>query len=337
MDGFELRCVIKFLWLGGKSNKDIVDEMYRVYGDGCISLRTVQKWTCRFKNWEISIEDRERSGRPKNTELRVDVKAFIDEDPFASAREIANILGCDKDTVIKILREDLQMLKVNVSWIPKQLSDFQKGERVRIASEMLSVLADQRQHELLYTQDETWVYLENPRKTMWVMSGASRPREPKRLEGARKVMISVIFNANRIASITVLPRGETFTKTFYYDSVIADFMMNVRIPKTRDGSRKVKLHCDNAPPHRIDRELAMLNIPRVPHPPYSPDLAPCDFYLFGFLKMMLEGRNFESDLDLLAEVRVILESIPQATLQMVYSEWVQRLNKCIQNNGEYVE
>jgi len=81
MDGFELRCVIKFLWLGGKSNKDIVDEMYRVYGDGCISLRTVQKWTCRFKNWEISIEDRERSGRPKNTELRVDVKALLMKTP----------------------------------------------------------------------------------------------------------------------------------------------------------------------------------------------------------------------------------------------------------------
>ena len=260
------------------------------------------------------------------------------ETPFASARDIANQLRCDKDTVVKILREELQMTKVNVRWIPKQLSDFQKSERVRIAREMLDVLDDQRQHELLYTQDETWVYLEkNPRKMMWLMNGADRPTEAKRPQGAKKVMISVIFNANGIASITMLPCGEKFTKVFYYNNVIADFAMNVWIPKTKDWKRKVKLHCDNAPSHRIDGELCALNIPRVPHPPYSPDLAPCDFYLFGFLKTMLEGRNFESDEDLLAQVRAILKSIPQATLQMVYIEWVQRLHKCIQNDGEHVE
>jgi hypothetical protein len=261
--------VIKFLWLSGKSSRDIVDEIQRVCGDGKVSLRTVQRWICRFKNGEISLEDRERSGRPKNMELRKDVQALIDGDPFALAREIAHHLGCDKDTVVKIMREDLQMSKVNVRWIPKQLSDFQKSERVRIANEMLDILTDQRQHELLYTQDETWVHLENPRKMMWVMSGVPRPREAKGLQGARKVMISVIFNANGIASITMLPRGEKFTKIFYYGSVIADFMKNVGIPKTRDERRKVELHCDNAPPHRIDGELEALNIPRVPHPPYT--------------------------------------------------------------------
>jgi len=337
MDDYEIRCVIKFLWSSGESNPGIVDKMHRVYGNGCVSLRTVQKWTCRFRNGEISLEDRERNGRPKNMELRTDVKALIDGDPFASARDIANRLRCDKDTVVKIFREDLQMSKVNIRWIPKQLSDFQKSERVRIASEMLGLLTDRRQHDLLYTQDETWVHLENPRKMMWVMSGAARPRETRRLQGARKVMLSVIFNTNGIASITMLPRGEKFTKIFFYNSVIADFVKNVWIPKTGDGRRKVKLHCDNAPSHRIDQELEALNISRVPHPPYSPDLAPCDFFLFGFLKMALEGRNLKSAEDLLAEVRVILESIPQTTLQMVYGEWVQRLHKCIQINGEYVE
>jgi len=240
------------VFMSGKSNRNISDEMNRVYGDGYVSLRTVQKWTCRFKKGEISLEDRERSGLPKNTELWTNVKALIDGDPFASARDIANQLRCDKDTVVKILREELQMTKVNVSWIPKQLSDFQKSERVRIAREMLDVLDDQRQHELLYTQDETWVYLENPRKMMWLMNGADRPTEAKRPQGAKKVMISVIFNANGIASITMLPRGEKFTKVFYYNNVIADFAMNVWIPKTKDWKRKVKLHCDNAPSHRID-------------------------------------------------------------------------------------
>ena len=42
MDEHELGCVIKFLWLSGKSSRDIVDEIQRVCGDGKVSLRTVQ-------------------------------------------------------------------------------------------------------------------------------------------------------------------------------------------------------------------------------------------------------------------------------------------------------
>jgi hypothetical protein len=52
------------------------------------------------------------------------------------------------------------------------------------------------------------------------------------------------------------------------------------------------LHHDNAPaqPAPSIREfLAKKNIPVLPHPPYSPDVAPCDFYLFTKLKLKLKG------------------------------------------------
>jgi hypothetical protein len=42
----------------------------------------------------------------------------------------------------------------------------------------------------------------------------------------------------------------------------------------------------------VQRFLAQNNIPIVPHPPYSPDLAPSDFWLFPTLKMGLRGRRF---------------------------------------------
>jgi len=55
------------------------------------------------------------------------------------------------------------------------------------------------------------------------------------------------------------------------------------------------LHHDNAPAHTalsIREFLAKKNIPALPHPPYSPDLAPCDFYLFPKLKLKLKGHHF---------------------------------------------
>jgi hypothetical protein len=55
------------------------------------------------------------------------------------------------------------------------------------------------------------------------------------------------------------------------------------------------LHHDKAPAHTalsIREFLAKKNIPTLPHPPYSSDLAPCDFYLFPKLKSKLKNSSF---------------------------------------------
>jgi hypothetical protein len=49
----------------------------------------------------------------------------------------------------------------------------------------------------------------------------------------------------------------------------------------------------------------------VPHLPYSPDLAPCDFALFPKLKMKLKGRHFETVSDNQRESQVVLNSIKE--------------------------
>jgi histone-lysine N-methyltransferase SETMAR len=63
-------------------------------------------------------------------------------------------------------------------------------------------------------------------------------------------------------------------------------------PELREGGWL--LHHDNARPHvaRIVRDfLESHGIETVPHPPYSPDLAPRDFYLFPNLKKALKGKK----------------------------------------------
>jgi hypothetical protein len=49
----------------------------------------------------------------------------------------------------------------------------------------------------------------------------------------------------------------------------------------------------------------------VPHPPYSPDLAPCDFALFLKLKMKLKGQHFETVSDIKRELQAVLDSIKE--------------------------
>jgi hypothetical protein len=76
---------------------------------------------------------------------------------------------------------------------------------------------------------------------------------------------------------------------------------------------------------------------RDPHPPYSPDLAPSDFYLFDYIKQLLLGCEFTDRDSLLQGVREIVGGIEKATLGGVFCNWMERLNQSIAMGEEYVE
>ena len=83
--------------------------------------------------------------------------------------------------------------------------------------------ASEKTLDQLMTQDETWIYLNNPRKTMWIKEGHEPPINVKQNIGSKKVMISVIWSRTGVKSITMLPPGQKFNKEFYLDKVIGNF------------------------------------------------------------------------------------------------------------------
>jgi histone-lysine N-methyltransferase SETMAR len=73
----------------------------------------------------------------------------------------------------------------------------------------------------------------------------------------------------------------------------------------------------------------------VLQPPYSLDLAPSDFFLFGDLKRQLEGKHLTREDQVIAAGREIFDKIPLQTFQNVMDDWQYRLRRCIQLRGEY--
>jgi hypothetical protein len=62
----------------------------------------------------------------------------------------------------------------------------------------------------------------------------------------------------------------------------------------------------------------------VPHPPYSPDLARCDFALFPKLKKKLKGRRFETVTDIRRESQAVLDSIKENDFHGAFEAWKKR-------------
>jgi len=98
------------------------------------------------------------------------------------------------------------------------------------------------------------------------------------------------------------------------------------------------LHHDNAPVHdvlRVREFLAKKSITKMDHPPYSPDLAPCNFWLFPKLKNALKGQRFADLSDIQRDVKTLLRGIPENDFQDCFRQWHHRLTKCIASQGEY--
>ena len=80
-----------------------------------------------------------------------------------------------------------------------------------------------------------------------------------------------------------------------------------------------------------------MGIKTVPRPPYSPDLAPCDFWLFLKLKENLRDSRFETIEEMKEAVTSVVDTFTLEDFQEAFQKLVERYNKCIAARGEYFE
>ena len=73
----------------------------------------------------------------------------------------------------------------------------------------------------------------------------------------------------------------------------------------------------------------------MPQPPYSSDLAPCDFFLFPRLKRPMKGRRFATIEEIKTESLRELKDIPKSAYQKYFEDWKKRWHKCIISMGDY--
>jgi hypothetical protein len=95
---------------------------------------------------------------------------------------------------------------------------------------------------------------------------------------------------------------------------------------------------DNVVPHRskvTSDDLKEFNFRLLPHPPFSTGLAQSDFYLFGVIKGTLAGSEFGSAEELVSELVDVTSFMSHVILAIIFCELEQRLQKCINTEGNY--
>jgi len=139
-----------------------------------------------------------------------------------------------------------------------------------------------------------------------------------------KSMLIIFLDIRGIVHKEFLSPGQTVIGKFYCE-VLRRLRQNVRCKRPemwKNGNWL--LHHDNAPAHisLVVREfLTKNNVSTVPHPAYSPDLAPCNFYVFPKMKLRLKGRRFASIEEIQAESQQILNTLTPADFSECFLKW----------------
>ena len=344
----EYRAVIRYLYLKGKTGQEIHCELTNIYGSSAPSYAQVKFWVGEFKCSRMSLEDETRSGRPSDVtdeEMCNKVRDLVYSDRRIKVEEIANALHISHGSFSTTLHDGLGMHKLTAHWVPKSLSDEQMATRASVYSALLKWFRSKEDDFLsrLVTVDETWVHYYEPENKAQshqsVGPGSPRPKKFKTQPSAGKVMAIVFWDAQGVIMFDFLAKKSTITVAYYAN--LLDQLRTVIHEKCRGKlSKGILLQQDNARVHTC--KIAMDAVERnayelIPHPTYSPDLAPSDYFLFPNFKKDIRGRHFRSN----EEVMVAVEEWVRDKDPIFFSSGLMALehrwSKCIILEGNYIE
>ena len=243
-----------------------------------------------------------------------------------------------------LLHDLLGIRKLSARWVPKSLSDEQMATRASACSTLFKCFISKDDFLLhLVTVDETWVHYYEPenkaQSRQWVGLGSPRPQKFKTQPSAGKVTATVFWDAKGVIMLDFLLKRSTITGVYYAN--LLD-QLRTAICEKRQGklSKGVLLQQDNERVHTC--KVAMDAVERngyelIPHPAYSPDLAPSNFFLFPNLKKDIRWLYFLSDKEVVTAVEEWVNGKDPDFFSSGLMALEHRWSKCITLEGNYIE
>lgn len=337
---FVIRGLLRHYWKKGFSAKASAEEICAVEGESVVHRNTAAFWFRRFNSGNTSLEDEPRSGRPSVVDDPVLLES-VGRNPHVTTRGLAEEMGVSNATISRHL-EKLGVQNVRSRSAPHDLSASQAQTRVDICKKLLENPNDHRFYKRIITSDEKWIFLKNPtNRKQWVQQGQAAQAEVRQDRFGKKIMLCVWWNYEGILHFELVPEGRAINAELYCEQLDRVYeVLKVKYPALINRNQAL-FQQDNAPAHRsrlVKEKFSEMNgISVLPHPPYSPDVAPSDYGLFRSMAHFLKGRRFENFDDVKSGCEEFFASKTaewyQHQIQLLAERWV----KVVENDGLYFE
>lgn len=326
----------------GLDEKEIEQILKIEFGLHAYCQKTIYKWMGRHKLGFKFDEKGEAPGPSIDEQLLSRIIEIINEEPFSSTRQIAKVLNENRSTVWRYLTVNLGLVYKRSRWLPHILDHKQKQNRMVLTKELSEILqkCEKQQWYNIMTGDSSWFEFSYGNDGAWLLPEEDAPEMDGSKLGVRKILVTVIWGIKGFYIIDFLPEGESFNTPYYIDNILnplADQKVTIW-PSSR--TKRMWLHLDNCRVFNSKMSFQKYDeygFKRPPQPAYSPDVAPSDFFLFGFAKNSLKGQKFTSLEDFKEKLIEIFNSISKATIKSVFSSWIKRCNWVASHQGAYYE
>ena len=284
----------------------------------------------------------------------------VEEDSSQTTRMLGKEFGFGKSTIYRHLHKLGLVWKLS-SWVPYDLSQDNKDNRVETLRRHL-----QRQQQTpflnhLFTRNENWLLYKNPkRKRYWIGKGETPPPTPKSVH-CRKAMWCVWWDRGGIVHWELIANGFCYWwddnderqewripdkngKRQYnlngevYTAQLERLHEAIRVKRPRKNNH-ILFHHDNARPHIAQDVLAAIKgygWELLDHPPYSPDVAPTDYHVNRSVSNWMEGEMFDSLDEIVDSIKGWIASKDRKFFARGIDLLPQKWEEMIAASGEYV-
>ncbi len=325
----------------------IQEQVNKAYPDNGMSRATIYRIIKTVSAGGDAQDGRQRgnnSGKGKRINLVSPIKRIVAENPRITVRELSERFDIARRTVERILKNELGLSKKTARWVPKLLTDEQRAERVRCGNLFMEAVEQNVGFlDKVVTMDETNISFFTPeskeQSKRWVKKGSPAPIKAKVQESRKKQAMCAFFDAEGMIYAHFVPLGQTVTAAYLVESVLPVFLKQLRRKRPSKVDNGWIFHWDNCSSHKAQKTrswLAAHKIQLLEHPPYSPDLAPADFFLFRCVKTALGGVRINEPTAHVAWERAV-KTIGKEEFRGAFNNWLVRYRKCVEKEGHYVE
>ena len=211
---------------------------------------------------------------------------MIENNRRSTTRQIAEKLNISHTCVESHLKQLGYVNKLDI-WVPHKLNEIQLAKRISIYDSLLERIETDPFLKRIITGDEKWVVFDN------VVRKRSRSKRDEPAQSRSKanihqknVKLGVWWDFKGIVYFELLPRNQTINSNVYCRHLM-ELDKEIKEKRPELATRKgVIFHQDDARPHTslfTRKKLLELGWEVMPHPPYSPHLAPSNYHLFRSL------------------------------------------------------
>jgi len=342
------RVIVNFLTNEGVKPSEILTRLRAQFGDMTLSSTQVYDWASKFKGGHEAVENESHNRRPRTSLTDDNIRAIcdlIEGDRRLTVDEIASEVNISHGSTHSIITEHLGFSKVCTRWVPQLLTHNQKQVRQGICQGLLNRYEREGNNFLhcIVACNESWAHHYTPEsKTAsmeWQRRGEHCPVKAKTRLSAGKVLTTIFWDWKGILLVDFLHERRT-VNAVYYCQLLDNVKAAYKTKRRGQPIRNLILFHDSARPHTavLTRDkLKEFHWETLEQPPYSPDLFPSDYHLFGPLKEALGGHRFQSDDGVEEFVRNWAVTRPPT----FYEEGIQKLptrwQKCVELQGDNVE